>query len=184
MVKRKRLDAVLRSFITVRSQYDNPCVRLKLIVQIMNQDHERRLGSFKQQVEQSGFSNSIEILSNLTPSAVQEQMRQSSLCILVSESEPAAIVPLEAAANGCAIIVTRSGGTSHYFADGNSGILVGDSETEITNAMRSCLDEEFLLQLRCQGLKVATNLYRSTFIKSFIDSVSSSPKTPNMQRFE
>lgn len=61
----------------------------------------------------------------------------SDVCVLPSIYETFALVVLEAAAAGCAILVTRLHGVEDYIGDGTSGIYVDRTARSIANGLRA-----------------------------------------------
>lgn len=93
----------------------------------------------------------VRIFRNLTHSHALEIMSTSQLFILASSREPFAISPLEAAARGVPILISK-GGSSGYFTDGvDSSHFSSSSSTAIRRRICKVLDNGTSLSREAQA---------------------------------
>jgi glycosyltransferase involved in cell wall biosynthesis len=161
LVSRKRLDKVLASYIAYRLAHPGRASRLSIIVQCLNQSHDRRLGDLRDQVKRSQLAHEIVIYQNLNLSDVKAVLDSANVFVLFSENEPAAISPLEAAASSCAVLLSESGGTAHYFTNLLSCLHLSETQNSLIEALDYCGADPLKRQkLQAHAHQVAERLYK------------------------
>lgn len=107
-------------------------------------------GEFEQDclilAEQLGVADAINWLGPMEKEKIREYYEKTA-CLLfpVIWDEPFAFVPLEAAAAGCPIVASRTGGTPEFVIDGETGLLfeAGNIEQAVA-AVKLVLDSDEL----------------------------------------
>lgn len=85
----------------------------------------------RQRAESEALRGRVQLSEGLGRDELLERFAKAHAVVVPSQwGEPFALVPLEAAATGCAVVATRDGGSPEFVADGSTGRLIerGDGE--------------------------------------------------------
>lgn len=96
-----------------------------------------------------GLSDRVSFRNSVPPAQMGELYREHDLFVLPSRNEPAAVSPIEAAWNGCAVLMSRGSGTRGYAPPGPRFDFDPDDADDIARAIRNALQSrEHLEALR------------------------------------
>lgn len=124
---------------------------LTVAIQLLEKGHQFRLElggdgeknvikALKKQVQESGFSDKIEIFGMQTLHEIAKRMKNADCFILYSDDENQPCVIAESFACGVPVISTNVGGIAEFFPE-NAGILVKKNEKELYAAMQKILEK-------------------------------------------
>ena len=98
----------------------------------------------RQRIDASGYADRITWSGALPPEATVERMRSASVYVLPSVDEPFPMSVLEALSVGLPVIITDSCGLAPFVSAADAGIVIGDSQDELTRALETLLTDDVL----------------------------------------
>jgi glycosyltransferase involved in cell wall biosynthesis len=114
--------------------------------------------SLAAQAESLELSSRISFCNNVPHAKMSELYRQHDVFVLPSVAEPAAVSPIEAAWNGCAVLISRGSGTRGYVPPGSEFEFEPKDPSDIARAIRSALrSPDHLQELRSRCLAHISN---------------------------
>jgi colanic acid/amylovoran biosynthesis glycosyltransferase len=116
-----------------------------------------RRAALEQQARTGGLGDRVTFHGARPPEEIPNWCRGADLFIGPSREEPLGLVFLEAAACGCPVVATRSGGIPEILADGESALLVPPEDVDGLRATirRALTDEALRRRLIDGGLSAA-----------------------------
>lgn len=101
------------------------------------------VAKYRARIEDLGMSEKIQLPGWLSPDAVQDALRKSSIFVLPSHFENLPLSLLEAMAYGLCVVVTPVGSIEEVISDGKNGVIVpvGNS-VSLTDTLVSLLQDE------------------------------------------
>lgn len=169
LIKRKRIDILIRAFLRIYKKHKN----LKLIIIGSGPLNEKH----KSLVNNLDLSNSINFLGTLPAEKVAFFMSAADVFVLSSESEGRPNVVLEAMASGLPVVVTDVGDIKSFIVNGRDGFIVKVNDVDsLASRIGSLLDNRNISkQFSENGFKVvrrtnptwkvAGRLYKSLYVK-------------------
>ncbi len=108
---RKNHKLFLNAFALLLKEYN---IRAEIVGEVDDDISVSKLNALKKYAEELGIQNAVKFYSNIPFLKMREVYLNNDIFILPSSREPAAISPLEAMANGLAVICSDSCGTKTY----------------------------------------------------------------------
>jgi glycosyltransferase involved in cell wall biosynthesis len=101
-----------------------------------------------------GLIDKIRFIENIPHDQMPDVYREHDVFILPSQNEPAAVSPIEAAWNGCAVLISRDSGTRNYMPDGEDFEFSSDNIDEMARVVGLAIQNPVHLESlrsRCRG---------------------------------
>lgn len=105
-------------------------------------------------------------------SDLKEDLRRASMLVYITRSEGLGSATLLAMSMGVPVIASRIGGLAEVFADGVSGLYVGNRAEEIAAAMCRLLSDPALARTLCEAAKrtIAERFTREHLVRATVSS--------------
>jgi hypothetical protein len=126
----------------------------------------------------------IRIWGKLTPNQVAELLGRTDMFLDLSEWQAMGLTTLEAMASGAVVIVPRNGGTKEFCIDGESGIVLDESDEEAYFNAASALirDSHTRFGLGKKAMEVASALSPEVAAYKFLNCFWNEAPSPFKQR--
>jgi glycosyltransferase involved in cell wall biosynthesis len=118
-------------------QFLDPAVRLTLVGECSNAQHERYLMEVKELIRSVGLDARVTILTNVDHDQVSSIYSKHDIFLMISKSEPASVSHLEAMSHGLAVVIGRDNGTADYVQNGVNGYETEYDASEVADSIRS-----------------------------------------------
>jgi len=143
--KRKNHIMLLKSIKKLDREHD---LRLTIVGSLKDESNDNYL-SILNYIDDNELHNIVNIKTNMDYNKLQQEYAKHDLYVLPSESEPAAVSPLEAMAAGLPAICSDSNGTKGYIVEGETGyVFRTGSQTDLTQKIEHAIcDREQLKQM-------------------------------------
>lgn len=135
-------------------------------------------GALKKQINKIATKNKIQnqiiLAGQISREAVQKELSNSDLFIMISRHETFGMVYLEAMANGCITIAAEKEGFDGIIKHGINGFLckAGDENALYTLMCQiERMDEKSLSRIRTNAINTAQNMTESIIAKKYLDDV-------------
>lgn len=157
LIKLKNPDRIIKTAAKLHSV--NPSFELH----IGGDGDVERLNNLVKELKAESF---VKTFGEISLSEVAEKMKSSNCFILFSDYENFPCVLLEAASTGTPIIATNVGGIAEI-VNAENGILIGNSEEELFNAMKKMLEGEFVFSSEKMRQEIIDNFSQQVIAEKF-----------------
>lgn len=123
LARRKRGEALIRAFESVRSQLPK---NFNVCLQIAGDGCER--ARLEELVREFCLTNSVRFLGTLAPAEIKTLLARSHFFVLPSRLEAFGIAALEARAAGLPVVALKESGVSEFITHGQEGLLAENDE--------------------------------------------------------
>ena len=150
-VKRKDQLILLQAITKLKEKYP---LKLKLFGEKADETYYEQIIAF---VKANKLEKIVEIKLNVPYGEIQTEYAKHAIFVLPSYAEPAAYSPVEAMANGLAVICSSENGTKCYIEEGESGYIFKAKElNDLTKKLELLMSNpKKLLEMRKKALHLA-----------------------------
>ena len=124
--RRKRHDWTLKAFAKLREV--NPKVRLHVIGEVSNDDHEECFASFNELLETLNLQGIVSVDVNIPHEEMKEHYSKATHFVLASRNEPASYSVLESLSFGLPTLSSDKNGTAIYLTEGVNGLTFKEED--------------------------------------------------------
>ena len=157
LIPRKGIRNLLEAVARVKKKV--PQVRLRLAGMATVPQYKTAID---ETVRRLDLGNSVDFLGGLSPDNVAEELRRSSMLVMVSKQETLPVAIQEAMAAGRPVIASPVGGIPHIVREGESGYLVeyGDPDRLASRMVELLQNDELRARMSSRAREIAEKHFR------------------------